>query len=225
VGSAVTIGRWAPRVGMIGSAAIAVCSVVAAIAYRGADGELYSPLNHYVSELGELGVSSLAAIFNSGLIVGGVCFAAFIAGLGRTRGGVGGAVYAGVGVLSGVAGALVGVFPLNNLVTHTVVASSFFNLTWIAIALASVDIIVRPDPRFPARLAVVGFAAVAGFIGFIWAYAAGASGDGNGLEPQSSGRLSLDPSTILEWAAVIGVVIWTFWVAAAWERAARASVA
>jgi hypothetical membrane protein len=171
-----------------------------------------------------LGVSSLAVIFNSGLIVGGICFATFMLGLGSVRGGVGGATYAGLGAIAGLAGALVGVFPMNQLATHSLVAFTFFNVSWIAIALASVDFLVRPDPRFPTSRAVVGFAAVAAFVGFIWAYAVNTSGGGSGLEP-SGVRPTVDVVTVFEWAAIVGVVAWTSAVALGWERARDASVA
>ncbi len=145
--------RAAPVAGLIGPAAIGACSVAAAIAYRGRDDELYFPLNHFVSELGELDVSALAVLFNSGLIVGGLCFATFMVGFGRMRGGLGGTAYGVLGALAGIAGAAVGVFPMNAIRAHTIAASAFFDLAWIAVALASVDLLVRPDGRFQARLA------------------------------------------------------------------------
>ena len=63
-------------------------SVVTALAYTGSKGQPYSPLNHWVSELGEVGVSELASVFNVGLIIGGLCFAVFMpssAGRGAER--------------------------------------------------------------------------------------------------------------------------------------------
>jgi hypothetical membrane protein len=202
---------------MIGSAAIAACAVVAAIAYHGTAGEPFSPLNHYVSELGELGVSSLAVLFNSGLIVGGFAFAVFMVGLGRARGGIGGSAYASIGAVAGVAGAAVGVFPLNSLERHTIVTFFFFNLGWIAVALASVDILVRPDPRFRARIGAVGLVAVAAFVGFIWAYAIGGRTT-NGVPPDEI-RPRVDVVTVFEWLAIAGIVVWTAIAGWEWHRA------
>src|SRR3989304_4746513 len=48
-------------------------SLTAAAAYRGRQGETYSLLNHFISELGEAGVSRLAWVFNLGLILCGLC--------------------------------------------------------------------------------------------------------------------------------------------------------
>lgn len=217
MGGTVTLPRLAPRAGMVGSAAILLCALLTAIAYRGTDGELYSPLNHYVSELGELGVSSLAVIFNSGLIVGGLAFAVFMAGLGQVRGGVGGTAYGIIGAMAGLAGAAVGVFPLNSLEKHTLATFFFFNLGWISVALASVDVLVRPDVRFRPRIAALGFATVAAFVGFIWAYALSGS-QTNGLAP-SDVRPTFDIVTVLEWLSVVGITVWAFVVGWEWDRA------
>lgn len=50
--------------GLAGAALVAACSLAAALAYAGPDGEPYSLLNHFISELGEVGVSPLAWLFN-----------------------------------------------------------------------------------------------------------------------------------------------------------------
>ena len=142
-------------------------SVVTALAYTGSKGQPYSPLNHWVSELGEVGVSELAAVFNVGLIVGGLCFAVFMAILGWTSGGALAWLYAPIGVLAGIAGMFVGVFPMNNLDLHGIAALSFFNLGWICVGLASIDFYRRPETRFPRWLAWIGVFTVAAFIGFL----------------------------------------------------------
>ncbi len=43
--------------GMAGVLTVLLGSLVAVFFYRGKDGERYSPLNHFISELGEEGVS------------------------------------------------------------------------------------------------------------------------------------------------------------------------
>jgi len=49
--------------------------VIAAVPYRGHAGEAYSPLNHFISELGEVATSRLAWAFNLGIILGGSAWA------------------------------------------------------------------------------------------------------------------------------------------------------
>jgi hypothetical membrane protein len=215
--------RIAPRAGLLGAATIGVCAFLAAVAYRGTAGEAYSPLNHFVSELGEPGVSALGFVFNAGLIVGGLCFGAFLLGLGEARGGPLAAAYGVIGGIAGLAGALVGVFPVTQLQAHTLAAATYFNLGWISIALATLDVLLRPDPRFPGWLALPGFISVTLFLGFIAAYASRTQSGGNGLEPPTT-RAGLDPVTIFEWLAVLGSLAWTALTAGAWARAERRRV-
>ncbi len=64
--------RIGPGAGVLGAAAFAVSSLIAALVYSGTAGEGFSPLNHWVSELGEMSVSRLALLFNAGIFVGGI---------------------------------------------------------------------------------------------------------------------------------------------------------
>jgi hypothetical protein len=49
-----------------------VGSFIPGVGYRGKQGEAYSPLNHFISELGEAEVSRLAWAFDLGLILSGI---------------------------------------------------------------------------------------------------------------------------------------------------------
>lgn len=213
----------APLAGLVGAAAVTGSAVAAGIAYRGTEGEAYSPLNHFVSELGERGVSSLAALFNGGLIVGGICFAVIMVGLGRIRSGLASAVTAGIGLVAGVAGSLVGVYPIH-AGPHWLVASTYFFLSAFAIAMVSLDVLIRPDHLLPRILAVVGWIVVAVSSAFIWSYLASGTPGESGLQPGAA-RPAVDPVTILEWGSIAGVVAWTGVVGAAWARASRRGTA
>ena len=59
-----------PTLGITGSLVVLVCLVTAMVVYRGKNGERYSIWRHFVSELGEVGVSKFAWVFNAGLIIG-----------------------------------------------------------------------------------------------------------------------------------------------------------
>ena len=61
--------RTAALLGWIGVAMFAIGSIVAALAYDGTAGEPYSPLNHYVSELGARQTGGLGVLFNAGLVI------------------------------------------------------------------------------------------------------------------------------------------------------------
>jgi hypothetical membrane protein len=56
-----------------GAASAILGALIAGLAYRGRQNERYSILNHFISELGEVGISRLAWVFNLGLILCGLC--------------------------------------------------------------------------------------------------------------------------------------------------------
>ena len=215
------LDRLAACAGIIGAGAIGIGSVVAAVAYRGADGEPYSPFNHFVSELGELAHSELARVFNTGLIVGGVCFAVFMSGFAASRPGSLRLLAGGIGVIAGIGGSFVGVFPMDFVRQHGLAAMTFFNLGWIAVGLASLDFVVRPDRRFPRPLAVLGLATVAAFIGFLREVRATKTPDGALDGPVIRPNVWALPT--LEWLTIMGIVGWVTLVGAAWLRTGAAA--
>lgn len=206
---------WA---GLVGSTVLAAASIVTAVAYRGSAGESYSPLNHWVSELGQIGVSSLSTVFNTGLVVGGVLFAFFMLGLAGSARGRLRHVYGAVGLLAGIAGAGVGIFPMNHIGVHALVALAFFNLGWIAVGLASIDFVRNPDVRFPRWLAVLGAATVVAFIAFLVSLKTEGLLDDAGLSAPAVRRAFWIVPT-LEWATIVGIVAWVFLTAWTWRRA------
>jgi hypothetical membrane protein len=186
------------------------------VTYRSADGDLYSPLNHFVSELGELSQSELAGVFNHSLIVGGVCFAVFMSGFAASRPGLLRVLAGGAGVVAGLGGAFVGVLPMDYGAPHILAASTFFNLGWIAVGLASLDFVLRRDPHFPRGLAVVGLLTVAAFIAFLREVGANTTADGQLANPTV--RPSFWAFPALEWLTIVGIVGWVLLVSISWLR-------
>ena len=211
--------RLAAWAGIVGASVIGIASVVTAVAYRGSDGEQYSPLNHFVSELGELAHSELASMFNLSLIVGGVCFAIFMSGLAASRPGWLRLLAGGFGVLAGVGGALVGVFPMDAGTVHVLAASTFFNFGWIAVGLASLDFVVHRDRRFPRWLAIVGAITVAAFIGFLREVPGNATAGGQLANPDIRPEFWAFPA--LEWLTIAAILSWVLLVSACWLRAGQ----
>jgi hypothetical membrane protein len=202
-----------------GAVAIALSSVVTALAYRGSAGEAYTPLNHWVSELGDPGQSALAPVFNVGLVVGGLSFAVFMLGLAASMPGRPRFAWGAIGILAGLSGALVGVYPMNHLDIHRTVAAAFFNLGWIAVALASADIELRHDRRFHRLLTHVGALAVVAFVAFL--VVVRMDGRLGQAVTNADVRPGVWPSTILEWAVVIGIMTWSFLAGVSWRRSTR----
>jgi hypothetical membrane protein len=217
---ATTLDRVAIGAGLLGSTVIAVGSAITALGYTGRQGESYSPLSHWVSELGETGVSGLAPVFNLGLMVGGICFAVFMIGLAATRTGWLRYLYGALGVVAGLAGTGVGIFPMNQLDMHALVALTFFNLGWIVVGIASLDFLRADDPRFPRWLSVIGALTVAAFIGFLISLQTeGLVGEDALAPPEVRQDVWIVPT--LEWALVIGILAWVFLTALSWWRATR----
>ena len=112
--------------GLLGCMVITMAIAGTALAYRGIKGQRYSFLNHYISELGEVGVSRKARLFNSGMILTGLFFMPFTLGLGLTLGRLWGFLGTLAGLWTGIACLLVGVYPMNNLTPHSRVATAYF---------------------------------------------------------------------------------------------------
>lgn len=213
------MGRLAligPLAGLVGSVVIVVASIVAALAYSGTNGQAYSPLNHWFSELGQVGVSQLAGVFNIGLIAGGILFAVFMVALGTARRTPLAWLAAAIGVVAGIAGMFVGIYPMNQLDLHGIAALTFFTLGWIAVGIASLDFVRRRDARFPRWLALIGALTVAAFAGFLAVLFPLLGGDGLAA-PEVRPEIWIVP--ILEWAVIIGILVWTFATSLTWWRA------
>jgi hypothetical membrane protein len=209
--------RYGPAIGFVGSAFFAGASIVAALAYSGTEREGFSPLNHWVSELGEMGVSSLALVFNGGLFIGGLALALFMVALGLLRRSRLAWLYVPIGFLAGVSGAFVGIFPMNNRTIHIVFALGFFVLGWVAVGIASLDVWRRPDPRFSRWLPVLGAITVALFLLFLSVYIPYLyTGTG-------SDRPAVSVATVLEWLVLIGIMGWVLVASLTWWRHGRGS--
>ncbi len=130
--------RTAAFFGLIGCAVLGLAMAGSALLYSGRIGEPYSPFNHFVSELGEVGITPGAWLFNTGLILCGPCFGVFMAGLASVEDRVLMRWAARVGGLAGVFAVLVGLFPVNILIPHIVVAAAFFLTCMVAVVLFSI---------------------------------------------------------------------------------------
>jgi hypothetical membrane protein len=206
-------------VGIGGALVFLAASAITAAVYSGSEGEAYSPLNHWVSELGELGVSQLAPAFNAGVIISGTCLVIFMYGLATSRTAWLRIVYGAAGAIAGVAGALVGIFPMNNLAPHGLAALTFFDAGWIAVGLASIDFVRRPDARFPRWLAVIGALTVVVFLTFV-ASLASQLGNAGLAAPAARPAVWIVPS--LEWLVLIGILAWVCATGVTWWRAEHA---
>jgi len=212
------VGRIATTGGILAFWTIVLGSAVAWLAYHGAAGESYSPLNHWISELGQLGVSARASTFNLALVASGVEFVLFILGLAMVSPSRLRWVFGPIGAIAGLGGCFVGIYPMNNPDAHILAASTFFNLGWISVGIASITFLRFPDPRFPRRLVVVGAATVAAFVAFMVALRVDAfTRNRMASSGPIVGRPEIWIGPILEWAVMAGIMGWTLLVCLSWR--------
>lgn len=155
--------------GFLGSTVILLAMIIPIPFYSGRSGERYSPFNHFISELGEVGVSKAARIFNVGLFVAGWCFLPYIIGLGLSIG----SLWAKLGILAGIWTAvsciLIGVFPMNKMEQHVRAAMAFFRGGLVTVILFTLGIWFQRagSEIIPRSVNLVGMASILAYSAFI----------------------------------------------------------
>lgn len=199
--------------GLTGSGLILFCMLIAGFIYKGEEGERYSLRNHYVSELGKVGVSRGAVIFNAGLILGGILFIPFNFGLGMALDGgwaKAGMITGGLAAFSCIA---VGLFPLNHFKPHVFAAVSFFRLGLAMVFFYSIAIFLQPNGLggIPKISNIAGLSTFVFFTSFILAADVKKANHFKEdlFDPgEESARPAFSPVMILEWAAVLSTIFW-----------------
>lgn len=198
--------RVAGALGLLGSSILGLGCLLAALPYRGRIGEPYSPVNHFVSELGEVGVNPGAAYFNGGLIVGGLLLAGYMAGLGWLDGRRLTRATAVVGTASAVAVAGVGLVPMNHLMPHLAVAGVFFHGGLLTIILFSLSL--RRSARMPGWLLWVGLPSLVAYVVLLTSIPVGLGGVDIHDLPLDERRPDLWLPPLVEWVVVLGTLGW-----------------
>lgn len=203
----VNIKKFTYMTGLAGGGLIVCASVITALAYHGTKGELYSPFNHFISELGQRGVSQLEPLFNIGLMIGGLLFALFMLGLGMYIKKLSAYIASGLGVITGIACGLVGVFPMNNMHIHVPVAMVFFRGGLITILFFTLIFLFDTQKKISKWMIIPGGITVLAFAAFLFipkmlGYATGTSLSVPDVRP----AFWLNP--FLEWLVFVTVICW-----------------
>jgi hypothetical membrane protein len=201
--------------GMAGSILVLAGVLVPMAVYVGRAGERYSPLNHFISELGEVGVSRLAPVFNAALVAAGVLYVLFVLGLGAAVGGWWAAAGTLAGLVSAMSAACVGVFPMNDLAPHIAAAVTFFRSGLVTVLLFGIAIQRQRAGRraVDRRSNIAGIAAATAYATFLL-WMAARPGSTSDFQPALVARPDIWPSAILEWSVLVTVIVWFFVVAA-----------
>lgn len=208
----------AGRLGLVSAAAILIAAFITAIPYVGYAGEGYSPLNHFISELGEVGRSRLALLFDATIALGGLGLMLFLVMVSRRMSGRYRQAMAVVGVLAGVSGMLVGFFPMNTLLVHRIVSGAFFLTCWLTAAVFTLWLARSRGSSFPRwLLAPAAFAVAVDFV-FVGVYSTY-----HPVDPDAPilARADIWSVPLLEWASLLSLLLWLICVAWVLARTRR----
>lgn len=202
--------RRLAEIGFIGVGFIVAGLVIASIQYQGREGESFSLLNHFVSELGEKPWSKAYWAFNYGLIFGGGCFFVFVAMLKTYLQGIMGRVIVFLGFATSISGILVGFFPMNILKPHYMIAMVFFYSGMGMTVMFSLYVLFSYQNFFPELLSLPGLVSFISFFSFLFLTDPFSSGSNisDGLTELLENRPAIIVSAILEWAVVLTTLLW-----------------
>jgi hypothetical membrane protein len=132
--------------------------IIPQLFFTGFNGEQYSPLNHFVSELGWIGFSELANLFNICLFIGGILFIPFIFYLNTQISHNLWRIGSMFGFLSAIGCCLVGIFPMNSevLFEHALFAAIFFIGSATMMVMLSISMVRAKKSNFPKFFALSG---------------------------------------------------------------------
>ena len=203
---------------MAGTGIVVLGIVYAAWMYRGKRGERFSLLNHFISELGEVGVSRGARAFNAGLIVGGLLLLPFVIRLGIVLESLLGWIGAFFGMIASLGVTAVGIFPMNNLKPHGRAAFTFFRGGLAMVLVFGLAILFQPAgrvmiPKVASLLSLLATIAFASFL-FLPMIKKSDTKPTDVLDPEivpERPRFWLLP--FLEWLVFFATIFWLFGMA------------
>lgn len=199
--------------GLAGSLSAVLGALIAGVFYRGKMNESYSIFRHFISELGEVGTSRFAWVFNLGLILCGLCLLPCCIGLGILLPGIWSSLGMFTGVIAAVSVALVGVFPMNKLTPHTKVAMTFFRSGLVMVLFFTMAILFQPVGQkvLPRWISLVGVPAVCSYAFFIlYSNIKSRRRDNNPLDPSQASRPRFWVMAFSEWMLFLTTIPWFF---------------
>jgi hypothetical membrane protein len=203
---------------IVGASIVILTILYSVLVYRGNLGERYSLLNHFISELGELGVSKGARVFNLGLILGGLCLLPSVVWLGFLFQSFLGWLGMASGIIASLGVAAVGLFPMNELKSHGRASITFFRGGLAMVFLFGMAILFQPADRLavPKSFNIVSLLAFLAYGSFLTLLTIRSRrhppADALNLqEIPERRRVWLLP--MLEWVVFFATIAWLFGVA------------
>jgi hypothetical membrane protein len=203
--------------GIGGAILITVTSLVTALFYRTPAGAAYSPINHFISELGWVGHSPLANVFNAGLIISGLLFVIFFIALGFFLPNA----WAKIGMVCGAVASLfislVGVFPMNHLSQHVFVSDGYFRAGLAAVIFFVIAILAQPKkniqiPKMASLFSIPAILAYGAFI-ILMSIMVKTHSASFVLETMTSEPPRFQLLAVLEWGVFVFTILWFLGIA------------
>jgi hypothetical protein len=210
----ITLKQVYPYFGLTGSLVIITGCLVTAVFYRGKAGEKYSILNHFISELGELGISKAGLVFNLAMIIGGILFLPLMVGVGLSLGSLWGVLGMAAGMLAAISSTFVGIYSMNRLTPHRRAAMTFFRSGLLTVIFFTTAVFVQPvDNRIiPLLVNFFGVPAIIAYVLFLAIV-------GKKMDKNNQPNYILDPNAMpdrprfwrtafLEWMVFFTTILW-----------------
>lgn len=155
--------------GWLGALIVIFSTSYAVLVYRGKNGERFSLFSYFISELGEIGVSQGAPIFNLGLILTGLCLLPATLLLGFLLNSLFGWLGAIAGAVAALGVTAVGLFPVNRLEGHVRAALTFFRAGLAMLIAFGIAIALQPAHRLvlPRGIALLNLLAALIYLAFL----------------------------------------------------------
>jgi hypothetical protein len=207
--------------GLIGALISLIAFLISSLFYIDSQGHTYSILNYFVSELGNMVESPLAAVFNYGLILGGSFLALFMIGLYFLVENKSIKIASIIGIFSAISTICVGIFPMNTLIPHAIAAMGFFYggmftviIFTVSILLKKATIVSKTSFRIPIWIGIVGIIVSVFFVLFHFGPADMSIDFGEVFSNSdiSQNIINIRPDfwgiAFTEWLVVLGVIFW-----------------
>jgi hypothetical membrane protein len=197
-----------------GTLIIVIGVVIASLSFQGRKHERYSLFNHFISELGEVGISRNARAFNVGMIIGGILFLPLMVGLGARLNSVFGWLGTVFGLVAAISATLVGVFSMERLTPHRRAAMTFFRSGLLTVLFFTISIFTQSGEQklIPLGVNIIGIIALASYSTFLLTVRNKMDKDENPnyiLDPQQQpDRPRVWRSAVLEWSIFFSTLIW-----------------
>ena len=196
--------------GMVGVIVGVIGVTIPSLVYRGTEGEKYSFLNHYISELGETGISRLSWMFNLGMIISGLSIMLASLSLGIILPGFWAKAGLLLGGIAGLALCMVGVFPMNKIKPHSISAIAFFRAGLLMVLFFSLAIGSQPAEnllvsRWLGLVGLIPMLAFGIFLGLMWSVR---KQNQEALDTAGLERPRVWKFAVAEWSIFFSMILW-----------------